>query len=249
MTMRILALGWVLGAILIALPWVCAAQPSDQTLVIKPQVPPASPAQAPPAQAPPAASDQGAPLPSEQLQHNDVNQYINNESPDAGYEPYFQPVRPSEPVMPTGPLPYLGVGVHPYELDYTGGQVHGLEVINVDAGSPAAAAGLRPATNPTSLGASGATAGALLGPAEFIMMPLLKKTGQLGKTGDLIVAVDDKRVSSEQDLAEELSKLKAGDTAWLTVIRDTTKIIGKPKSVQIGVRLGPAHQVAASGTE
>jgi hypothetical protein len=247
MARRISALGGALGAILIALPQLCAAQPSDQTLVIKPQV---SAPQAPSAPAPPAsAPNRAAPLPSDEAQHNDVNLYLNNESPDAAYQPYFQPVRPSQPAMPTGPLPYLGVGVHPYELDYTGGQIHGLEVISVDAGSPAAAAGLRPATNPTSLGASGATAGALLGPAEFIMMPLLKKTGQLGKTGDLIVAVDDKRVSSEQDLAEQLARLKAGDTAWLTVIRDTTKIIGKPKSVQIGVRLGPAHQVAASGTE
>jgi len=206
-----------------------------------------APSPAPPSISSPASV--AAPLPADQAQHNDVNLYLNNESPDARYEPYFQPVRPTQPAMPTGPLPYLGVAVHPYELDYTGGAVHGLEVISVDAGSPAAAAGLRPATNPTSLGASGATAGALLGPAEFIMMPLLKKTGQLGKTGDLIVAVDDRRVSSEQDLAEQLARLKAGDTAWLTVIRDTTKVIDKPKSVQIGVRLGPAHQVAASGTE
>ena len=51
----------------------------------------------------------------------------------------------------------------------------------------------------TKLGATGATAGALMAPLDIVMMPLLKKSGQLGQTGDLILEIDDQRVTDQAD--------------------------------------------------
>jgi S1-C subfamily serine protease len=71
----------------------------------------------------------------------------------------------------------------------------------------------------TSLGASGTTAGALMPPLDLVVMPLLKKSGQLGAGGDLIVAIDDRRIESEADLETELDTLKPGDTIYFTIVR------------------------------
>ncbi len=88
---------------------------------------------------------------------------------------------------------------------------------------------------PTELGATSLTASALFGPAQELVAPLLQKTGQLGRQGDLIVAVDNDRVSTEQDLAGELARLKPGDTVWLTVLRESAK--GKPHAVNVPIKL------------
>ena len=58
-----------------------------------------------------------------------------------------------------------------------------------------------------------------MAPLDIALMPLLKKTGQLGETGDLIVAIDDRRVTGEEDLETALSDCKPGDTIYLTVRR------------------------------
>jgi S1-C subfamily serine protease len=94
------------------------------------------------------------------------------------------------------------------------------------------------------LGASSLTASAMLGPAQEMLAPLLKKTGQLGKQGDLIVAADDNRVGSEEELADELERLKPGDTLWLTVLRESKK--GQPKAVRIPVKLAPPQGTGAA---
>jgi len=49
----------------------------------------------------------------------------------------------------------------------------------------------------TTIGASGATAGELLGPLDAALKPLLAKSGQLGEDGDLIVAMDGQPVQDE----------------------------------------------------
>ncbi len=146
----------------------------------------------------------------------------------------------------SGPLPYLGISVHSMTITQPNGiQRQALEVLSVDNGSPAAAAGIRGSGAPTKLGASTLTAGALLGPAQELIAPLLNKTGQLGRQGDLIVAADDNRVGTEQDLAGELARLKPGDTLWLTVLRASPK--GQPHAVKVAVKLAaPAGAASAS---
>jgi S1-C subfamily serine protease len=135
------------------------------------------------------------------------------------------------------PLPYIGVSVQRIESHATAGRdVVGLEIVSVDPGSPAESAGLKGRGSMTELGASGATAGALLAPLDIALMPLLKKTGQLGHTGDLIVAIDDRRVTGEVDLETALASSKPGDTIYLTVVRPGTN--GSHMTIKTPVKLG-----------
>ncbi|MGH7837325.1 MAG: PDZ domain-containing protein, partial [Candidatus Binataceae bacterium] len=117
-------------------------------------------------------------------------------------------------------LPYLGVSVQYIESNDTpGAEVHGLEVVRVDPNSPAEKAGLRGQGELTKMGASGATAGEMMAPLNLILMPLLKKAGELGDDGDMIVAIDDTRVDNDSALANALQPLKPGDTIYLTIVR------------------------------
>lgn len=135
-----------------------------------------------------------------------------------------------------GPLPYLGVSVM-YTVSMRGGQqVSGLKVMSVDQNSPAARAGLKTGTPMTTIGASGTTAAQLLGPLDAAVRPLLAKSGQLGKDGDLIVAIDDHRVISDSDLPDRLAQLHPGDIIYLTVLRQRSD--GSYKAIKLPVTLG-----------
>jgi PDZ domain len=136
----------------------------------------------------------------------------------------------------TGPRPYLGISVLYTVSMRDGQQVSGLEVMDVDADSPASRAGLKSRTPMTTIGASGATAGELLGPLDAALKPLLAKSGQLGEDGDLIVAIDDHRVTSDSDLPDHLGRLHPGDIIYLTVLRQ--KRGGTYKTVKLPVTLG-----------
>jgi hypothetical protein len=185
----------------------------DQTLVIPPTTPssqqPSAEAPGPPAQnAPePDIGSDNAPLPA------DLPAPENN-----------------------GPRPYLGISVLYAVTTRDGQQVSGLEVMDVDADSPASRAGLKSRTPMTTIGASGATAGELLGPLDAALRPLLVKSGQLGQDGDLIVAIDDHRVTSDSDLPDRLSRLHPGDIIYLTVLRQQRG--GTYKAVKLPVTLG-----------
>jgi hypothetical protein len=134
-------------------------------------------------------------------------------------------------------LPYLGISVQRIESHSTPGRdIDGLEIVSVDPGSPAERAGLKARGGMTKLGASGATAGTLMAPLNIALMPLLKKTGQLGQPGDLIVAIDDRRVMGEADLETALGDSKPGDTIYLTVVRLASD--GAHKTIKIPVKLG-----------
>ena len=135
-----------------------------------------------------------------------------------------------------GPRPYLGITVL-YAVSIRDGQkVGGLEVMDIDENSPASRAGLKARTPMTTIGASGATAGELLGPLDAALRPLLAKSGQLGEDGDLIVAIDDHRVTSDSDLPDHLAQLHPGDIIYLTVLRQQRG--GKYKAVKLPVTLG-----------
>jgi S1-C subfamily serine protease len=93
---------------------------------------------------------------------------------------------------------------------------HGFEVVSVYPNSPAARAGLIGRTGSTPAGELKALLSFPIAPITF---PLLRKAGALGTDGDLIVAVDDVRVRTEDEIRHALDHLKPGDTAYITVIR------------------------------
>ena len=125
--------------------------------------------------------------------------------------------RPNQP--DDGRRPYIGV-----ELEYTtqcflGMEEHGFEVISIAPGSPAASAGLEARKPGTPLGDLETFGSVIAFPLALFTVPRLRRSGALGMPGDLIVAVDDQRVRTEQELMRALNPLRAGDTTYFTVIR------------------------------
>ena len=115
--------------------------------------------------------------------------------------------------------PYLGISVEYSSQCFLGKEENGFEVMNVYPDSPAARAGLHARTSSTPMGDLGALGSILFLPVSVITMPLLRRSGALGVPGDLIIAVDDRRVRSEGEFKTALGHLKPGDTTYVTVIR------------------------------
>jgi hypothetical protein len=186
----------------------------------------------------------GGPTPSTEISPSSIPSDSNDLTNSSEQE--LPPVPTSGPpssmvsndsLQPQQALPYLGISVQSIESHSTPGRdIEGLEIISVDSNSPAERAGLKGRGGMTKLGASGATAGALMAPLDIALMPLLKKTGQLGQAGDLIVAIDDRRVVGEADLETALGDSKPGDTIYLTVMRLASN--GARKTIKIPVKLG-----------
>ncbi len=114
-------------------------------------------------------------------------------------------------------------------------------MVSVDPGSPAQRAGLTAPEGMTTVGATSVTAGYLLGPVGLLVSPLLRKTGQLGVTGDMIVAIDDHRVSLASAMNRVLARRSPGETIWLTLMRITKD--GQAKNEKIPVVLGSLKSV------
>ncbi len=140
--------------------------------------------------------------------------------------------------------PYLGITVRYTTLCYLGQEEDGLEVMSVNPNGPAGLAGVTGMQPSTKLGMIGATAGNLLGPVTFLVTPLLERAGALGRGGDLIVAVDDRRVRKTEDLENAMKQLKPGDTMWITVIRPLPG--GAHKSFKIAIKIGQVNQPVAN---
>lgn len=209
-------------ALAVAAPRRVIAQSSDQTLEIAPRYAPPTPSEpaAPPANV--GTPDTTAPAPG---QYSSV-------APDTG-------------AAANQARPYLGMTVQAiYANDQPGRLITGLEVVSVDSGGPAARAGLHGRTKMSSLGETGATAGALLPPLDIVMMPLLKRAGSLGHGGDLIIAIDGKRVRDNLDLQTALASLKPGDTIYFTILR--TMPDHSQKTLQLPVKLGAAAEATAT---
>jgi PDZ domain-containing protein len=194
--------------------------PSDSTLEIAPRVPPPAPPLEP------------APAPDSGANGNDSAPPPDN----------VQTATPPNP-LPPPTRPYLGIAVQTiYTNDRPNGLVNGLEVVSVDPNSPAAIAGLHGRTKMSSVGETGATVGALMPPLNLFVMPLLKKTGSLGEGGDLIVAIDDRRVATDFDLESQLESLKPGDVIYLTIVRAAPD--GSQQKMKLPIKLGDSSKVA-----
>jgi len=139
--------------------------------------------------------------------------------------------------------PYLGATLEYSTQCYLGMEEHGFEVMSVYPGSPADKAGLQGKRPVNAMGIVGGVAVSVLPPLALVAMPLLRRSGALGGGGDLIVAVDDRRVRSQKELTDALGHLRPGDTTYVTVIRPLPG--GAHRTMRIAMHLD--RETIASG--
>jgi len=143
--------------------------------------------------------------------------------------------------------PYLGITVQYATMCYLGGEEHGLEVLTVDPNSPASQAGVQARSGMTAVGAAVATLSGILPGGSILASKALSSSGAMGQGGDLIVAIDDKRVRDQSDLDAAMSRLKPGDTMYLTVIRPNGVDERAPhQTIKIAVRVGAVGEPIAN---
>ncbi|MGH7926106.1 MAG: PDZ domain-containing protein [Candidatus Binatus sp.] len=143
--------------------------------------------------------------------------------------------------------PYLGITVQYVTKCYMGGEEHGLEVLTIDPNSPASGAGLQARSGMTAVGAAVETLTGILPGGSILASKALATSGAMGQGGDLIVAIDDKRVRDQSDLAAAMSGLKPGDTMYLTVIRPNgTDERAAHQTLKIAVRVGAVGEPIAN---
>jgi hypothetical protein len=139
--------------------------------------------------------------------------------------------------------PYLGIDLEYTTQCYLGMEEHGFEVVNVYPNSPAARAGMVARTESTPAGDLKALGSVLLLPIAPITFPLLRKSGALGTGGDLIIAIDDVRVRTPEEIRYALGHIKPGDTAYITVIRPLAG--GYHRTMRIAIHVD--HETDAAG--
>jgi C-terminal processing protease CtpA/Prc len=213
--------------------------PSQRTLEIAPRVvAPPSPAAAP------SPSGDAATQPATD---DDVSDATGTADDAAHTKAITQAPGGETATVPSESRPYLGLSVQyivthdpPWKI------VQGLEVVSVDEGSPAAQAGLKGRGQMTSVGETGATASNLMAPLNLIVMPLLAKSGSLGSSGDLIVAIDDKRIDKADALREALDRDKPGDVIYLTIARAGSG--SQKNTIKVPVKLAAARPSAGDAT-
>ena len=143
--------------------------------------------------------------------------------------------------------PYLGITVQYVSKCYRGGEEHGLEVLTVDPNSPAAQAGLQPRSGMTAVGAALSTLSGIVPGGSILANKALETSGAMGQGGDLIVAIDDKRVRDQSDLDAAMARLKPGDTMYITVIRPNgIDERGPHQTLKIAVRVGAVGEPIAN---
>ncbi len=141
------------------------------------------------------------------------------------------------------PRPYLGITVQYTTQCYLGKEEHGLEVLTIDPNSPAAQAGLQARSGMSAIGAAVSTLTGILPGGSILANKALGSSGAMGHGGDLIVAVDDRRVRDQSDLESAMARLKPGDTMYLTVIRPDGN---SHKTIKIAVRVGAVGEPIAN---
>lgn len=163
--------------------------------------------------------------------------YRPSEEPSADARQY----KPDETPQP-GQHPRLGIWVMPSTKCYLGQEEEGLEVMEIDPTGPAGQAGVHNSTREGPGPAGSALLAGLSGPLSLLLVPLLERAGAFGHDGDLVVGVNDRRIRSRAELEDELSKLKPGDTTYLTVIRPLPG--HAHQTMKIAVKVGELNQFA-----
>jgi predicted metalloprotease with PDZ domain len=124
-----------------------------------------------------------------------------------------------------------------------GGEVAGLLIVSVMAGSPAADAGLKGVRTGTHVMLEGAAVAASLFFPPAIMAVALVDSTRVGESYDMIIAVDSVRVTNFLDFNDRMRQVQPGDIIYLGVIRN-----GKRMQVQVKVPGTPASASPPSGT-
>jgi hypothetical protein len=155
----------------------------------------------------------GAALPQPDISEIPSERKFAPSEESARLSPKFVPGRSGD----GRPRACLGLLLKPATKCFHGVEVHGLEVTQIIPDGPAVQAGIKKRAD-APLAGVGAAAQALLGPLGMAFMPL-QEQAELKRSGDLIVAVADVRIHSENELRHELDKLKPGDLVYLTMMR------------------------------
>ncbi len=115
------------------------------------------------------------------------------------------------------PPPPITIGLVAQSVRFCrpGKDIAGVRVAGLEKGSPAQQAGLQAESG---MGWKQIVVVLLAAtPAVPLMIPLLDDIEQ--GSGDIIVAVDGKRVKSKEDFAREMERFQAGEVAYLSVLR------------------------------
>jgi PDZ domain len=214
---------------------VAAGVPANPTLVIPPRV-----------VTPPSAAAAPSPSGNAATEDDDAVSDATGTADDALHRKAMLQGSADDSASPPGEnRPYLGLSAqYIVTHDRPGKTVQGLEVVSVDKGSPAAQAGLEGRGQMTSVGETGATASNLMAPLNLIVMPLLARSGSLGSSGDLIVAIDDQRVDRPDALRQVLDSAKPGDVIYLTIVRAASG--NKKDTIKLPVKLAAARPSAGN---
>ena len=101
-----------------------------------------------------------------------------------------------------------------------GGEVEGLLILDVFAGSPAARAGLHPYHRAMrDVLETAAVAGAMFMPPAVLLVPVFDQV-HLGESYDLIIGVDGTRVTNLLDFEDRLRDVQAGEIVYFSIVRN-----------------------------
>jgi hypothetical protein len=112
----------------------------------------------------------------------------------------------------------------------SGGDAHGLLIMEVFAGSPAARAGLHAYRRTVrNILETAAVAGAMFAPPVVLLVPVFDQV-RLGESYDLIIGVDGSRVTNFLDFQDRLRELQPGEIVYFSIVRN-----GERMQVQVPV--------------
>jgi len=105
-----------------------------------------------------------------------------------------------------------------------GGDVQGLLIVDVFAGTPAARAGLHPYHRAMRDALeTAAVAGAMFCPPVVLLVPVFDQV-RLGESYDLIIGIDGSRVTNLLDFQNRLHDVQAGEIVYFSLVRNGRRV-------------------------